>query len=378
MRNKGLWNYLLVFGLALLILLFNYGNYWSSHYYSKWTIAVFVFCLFWSLWVARETAKAFFPVTLVALWSASWIGVWQFNQYYKVLSPEMHAMLSRSAMYSLITVLVASFLIIHLPRVFKTPVETALAAICLLSVGYTICQLPLQPYHRSAFSGNASMNGCLIACLLPFALKQFRKRLLKFTVFTLVFIAVFLTNASIPIGVLVVVSSALFWARFGWSAKALFGALGISGFTLGLGYHFMHENLFHSTGRIQIWNLFYEWWSVHSSPWFGAGLGTGQILFPYIQSIKGVNDSYYLWAHSEWFQILFEMGWVGLISVLVAWVYLLFRSKGNPALFASFLGFSAMATFNYPSKLIQTCAPFVLVMWLILKEPKEAALRSSR
>jgi O-antigen ligase len=98
-------------------------------------------------------------------------------------------------------------------------------------------------------------------------------------------------------------------------------ALGV----FGVGLLFQGSVLFNSSGRVQAWKMFFTWLRENNYHIFGMGLGTFEQVAPQVQMLvqklplldQNPNGSFFMYAHNDSFQILFEMGWVGLILCLV-------------------------------------------------------------
>jgi hypothetical protein len=85
---------------------------------------------------------------------------------------------------------------------------------------------------------------------------------------------------------------------------------------------------------------------------FGMGNGSFLLLGPEIQRAAGLGapGQWFLWLHSDWLQLVFEMGAVGLAVYLwLAWdAVRAARDRGDWPLAAALLGFAASAVFQYP------------------------------
>ncbi len=365
------WVYLLV----VAMLFFSYGNYWSAHWYSKWTAVMMCASLWWAWWASKKTSLFFFPLLATYLLVGTYVYAWPFHPYAKTMAITVYFALAKSASYSVIALILGISAIVGLPKGYKSGVRTALVAIFWLSVLRTFAEFQMTPFHRGAFSGNASMNGCLIAALMPFALTAVRRKpKLQLVVWLLSALSVYMTGASIPVGVLLV-STLTYFGRQIWKVLenkkkyVVFTLLLLVSLATCFSHVFTKIDFFNTNGRLHNWINIMDWWDKRANHWFGAGPGTGSNLFPAIQYIYPRNVTEYeayLWLHSDWLQILFELGWVGLASAVLAYGYVCIKASRSRAVFASVAAFGAAMLPNYPLRLPIHATCFVLVIWLAL------------
>jgi len=145
--------------------------------------------------------------------------------------------------------------------------------------------------------GNPSLQGCLIAALLPFIEAWY--------IFWPGVLAVALTLASMPLAALVPV----IWFRFPKiKARYKLGTL-LAGFVT---CAYIYPEYLTPRGRFNVWREAYGWWvSEPSRLLYGAGLGTSQILVPYIQASNGMpltQRTFFFSFHNDYAQTVFEWG----------------------------------------------------------------------
>lgn len=112
-------------------------------------------------------------------------------------------------------------------------------------------------------------------------------------------------------------------------------------------------------GRYHIWYEALSWW--WHNPWevqvFGVGLGSvGPLLdrtdsiIHAIQQQAGDTHGDYLWLHSDWVQILFEQGILGLVSALTIFGLSIFKAikKERGAYLAAILAYGITMLTNFP------------------------------
>lgn len=101
-------------------------------------------------------------------------------------------------------------------------------------------------------------------------------------------------------------------------------------------------------GRYAIWGE--AWHFFRAQSWdhqvFGLGLGSTPIFVPWLQISRGEATNLFMYLHNDWFQVLFEAGWVGLTLSLVFYSDVLRRLSGGKRLVA--MGFGVAMCTNYP------------------------------
>lgn len=367
-----------IFFVCIAILIgFNYGNYFSWHWFSKWTVLTGLFSLFFSAWAGRRLGYVFSPIIFLCLSSAAEIFAWNFNEYQPWVSPMMFVTLAKTASYGFVSVVMAVFALATLPKHITRAVRESFVIIATIGSLATIFHITSSVNERGSFSGNPSMHGGLLACLIPFAwlIKNIKWRL---AFIGAVVAAILLVQASIPLGVLSVTAISLLLAKYGINKKQIYISLGGLLFLGMVGDSMMPDSFLNSSGRWQNWIHIMKWWWDNSNHWLGTGFGTSLVLLPYAQTqMNWVNGDFYLWMHNDWLQILFELGFVGLLFTLMAWFTLARKSFRSPHLFASFMGFSALACFNYPLRLPIHVTCLTLLCWLILNQKGESHGKSN-
>jgi hypothetical protein len=131
---------------------------------------------------------------------------------------------------------------------------------------------------------------------------------------------------------------------------------------LGLGEYVKPEFNTHLS-RYDAWGVFWRFWRANFNPFFGSGLGTFRLWGPAAQMAEHFREDkgWWLWAHNDWFQTMFELGAVGLSLATWCLVSALKRCRQRPALFSSLVAFAVVAMGNYPLRL----APFAFFAWFL-------------
>jgi hypothetical protein len=215
--------------------------------------------------------------------------------------------------------------------------------------------------------GNPSMSGCLLVMTYPFVSVWIGERLWTWVGLpTLSVIALFSVQASVPIGM-----AAVGMGVFALTISPVWAAW--AGGVLGIGLLLQGpKELFSSTGRFEFWWDTLSFWWHRGNHLFGFGLGS----FPKLSALNGFTLGHpsFHWMHNDWAQLLFETGYVGLASVLVAFGFVMSRAWGRPILFASLACYASGAFFNFFAHSALTA--FVGCALVGLTYAKPAALES--
>ena len=238
-------------------------------------------------------------------------------------------------------------------------IEQGISYVCMISSCLIIMKFfeHYHPYERGGgVSNNASMDASLIAFTYPFLVM--RKSPNWNTPWPLVSIlvpplAIYLSNASMGIITLSVVLTAwVFFKSTTFLNKLLYSPLIFVTFfaTGAFGMYLTVNALVDGSGRGNLFKRAYEFWGVNADPWLGMGLGTTQVFLPLIQQMNGIFKVHGvdLWMHNDWLQILFELGWVGLISAMTLYFFLLVWSIRHMYLFCALLGYGFCMFGNFP------------------------------
>jgi len=210
------------------------------------------------------------------------------------------------------------------------------------SIAATLMQFNLAPDLRHGISGNASMNGSLIALAWPFALKciargPMRYKDMRSGIYTaLAFTTILMTGATIPLLMIsaMVVSFAVSHRHAPWAWLAVA--------PLAAGYLIYGDVVLSDTGRYAHWRDVFNFYVSSGNWFFGMGAGTYQIIFGLLPS--GMAQ----WAHNDFLQLLFETGAVGLASVIAVVFYALKGYGAKPWVVAGIAGYVVCACFGFP------------------------------
>jgi hypothetical protein len=148
------------------------------------------------------------------------------------------------------------------------------------------------------------------------------------------------------------------WPKF-FVVPAILLGVGVS---LG-GY--IKPNFFDYGLRTGPWLMFMSFWRQHFLLLLGSGLGTFKFWGPAAQMANHFHEGrWWLWLHSDWLQILFELGAVGLALAIWCFGVVLKRAWKSLPLFLSLLVLGVTMGGNYPLRM----APFALFIWFLACE----------
>jgi hypothetical protein len=183
---------------------------------------------------------------------------------------------------------------------------------------------------------NSSMSGCLNAALLP--LRFFEENPIGAAWSILVITTTFITARNQSVGLLVlIVLIACFRERL-W--KTLIASAIGGGFLIKL---FAGSTFLQTDGRSVAWSIAFKFFKEHVNPWLGEGLGSFYYIGPWLTKSLNVR---FIWLHSDWMQILFETGVVGLVLSLGVFTTAMCRAKGQ--IFISLALYGAWMIANFP------------------------------
>lgn len=163
-------------------------------------------------------------------------------------------------------------------------------------------------------------------------------------------LAIFLSRSSTGIGAIVLFFLIRYIRRGVFRVQYLLIPLAIIG--VGLWYVGQKELLDPgASGRVILWQKSLELWSAHLNQWIGSGTGS-YWLFGMTASQSTATPA--TWAHSEWVQVLFEQGHLGLVSMIILSVTMLIRTRKNEPLFLSIALYMFCAALQMPFRLFLT------------------------
>lgn len=369
--KRGALKHWFVYVAAIGLLGFNVGNFWASTWYNKWWFLLAAS----SLWLSFEAAKKYRSAPLfiffaTSLLSGLYVYAWAGHPFPLIFGLSGTGIILQNVGYAIICCLLSLIVFIKVPTSLTEPIKKAMALIFAITLIKTLSQVNASGhynagYYRAAFSGNSSMNGCLMACLLPYFLSVFARPWMKILAWGLTLVGILMTESSVPIGVFAAVTFVLIVK----SRKSFFVSVALIA-SIAIISYFSIPDLLNSSGRFTAWGQIMEGWSKDYSHFFGSGLGTGFSLFKTIQAkhyIPGIEFEAYMWLHNDWLQLIFELGYIGFSAAFTFYLELVKRSWNNRALLSSLIGFGAAGMLNYPMRLPIHAVTLLFTCWLILQ-----------
>lgn len=217
---------------------------------------------------------------------------------------------------------------------------------------------------------NQSMGASMSAVMLPMVSAQFRKRWLPYLLFVP---AIIYAHSSVAWAALFVGLAAPFIARLEIAkVTALTLAATVGGFLV------LPNKLLNNDGRFEIWHQIWSFWHKAPAPgeqinhFFGAGTGSFMMYGPHINLINGNNKLIFIWAHSDWLQILFEQGYVGLGLASLTAGFALWKSRKSMWLFSSILTYAFVMLAQMPWRYLPSSVfGAALLITALRKPPRE-------
>jgi len=205
--------------------------------------------------------------------------------------------------------------------------------------------------------GNTSMGACMNGIMISGIFLKQNKYVRVISAIALV-IPVYWAQSSM--GYLCLITTLIVYICFECGAtrkEKIFMITGSLAMGLFVGQFFDYQFYrFTKIDRWDIWSLYLNWWSDNANHISGTGFGSFSSFGPGIQLATKFQRSHgglYLWLHSDWLQILFELGYLGLISYLLTAFYTLKQAikEKNHILLASASSFIVCMAGNYPTNL---------------------------
>lgn len=100
--------------------------------------------------------------------------------------------------------------------------------------------------------------------------------------------------------------------------------------------------------RATEWGRFLSWWWTNANIWVGTGSGSFEWLGPSIQGPERAEKGFYIMAHNDYVQVLFEQGIIGGALIGAVWIMTLWKLRARPIYFAAAIGGSVCMFTQYP------------------------------
>lgn len=332
--------YIMGLGIAFLAA---FANYWTT-----WIFALFFTSTYTSYHVYKKIHWSVGLVTLSTFTSTLFIMLNWNTRYWQ---------LDQSTVMSFQHVSLLSFIsfavLIHVGlSLDEKKLKLATKAIVIMSLIDSVIAcavalgLPTNPF------ANLSMNGCFMVMALPFIYKSWDKRLML-----PILLGIFATQSSIPI----IGSNIVLTILFARNITDYVGSLVLPACAI-----MLFSNFANTTGRFVLWKESLKWFWQNGDIYLGMGNGTFFMWGPHIQQVTKINvGNWFVWAHNDFVQTLFEQGIVGfgLLSIMI--FYAIKFSLNRKYLLAALAGYLFMAFFNFIVHLPVHAAIGVLLIFSI-------------
>jgi hypothetical protein len=360
----------LAIGLAALSVFYWRGDFLGA----KWSLLLFL-CAGYLAWeVGKKLHWSIGLCVASTLFQALWVGAWKYNHLQELHWLETLAH-ERVALHTALTVVLVAFVFLKLTW---DHIHTLVALFIVGSIvdSYLVIVQKLFHVEPMGFIGNPGMNASLIAVIFPLLLgtlweesgTAYRKRYGLLCILPPV-LAVILSGASQPL-VLLALGTLLYFIRIapriipyvvgGMSVSFIAGPL-----------LFWSEDFLADTGRYSIWKLMLRDFWEKRSLWFGVGPGESILYIPSAQMEHqyAAGGHAWLWFHSDWLQLLYEQGVVGLLTYLVALYFILKFAWRRPGMFSGAVMTALMGVANFPFRSALHTVWITILVFVICRNP---------
>ncbi len=236
----------------------------------------------------------------------------------------------------------------------KKHLERIIPLLCIVAIGDAIIMIFRAVPHIGESYGfmrgwwvmtNASLDSCFIAIMSPAIESITKNKKLKVALLVIILIAILLAKSNTGLAVFIFVHAMFYFRKKDYKTYALIMLIPAL-FILPIHY-FYGVKFAENYGRFANWKSMMSFWHEHINPFIGGGPGTYWIYAQLVQ-IHKPGDNVWLWMHNDFLQILFEQGYIGLVSVLYLYGMMMFRAFKKPLLFSMTLGYGLIAFTMYP------------------------------
>lgn len=123
----------------------------------------------------------------------------------------------------------------------------------------------------------------------------------------------------------------------------------------GLRFYFPREEFLAGSRITDIWAPAFRWWYAHANQW----IGTGPMSYEWLSPMFGAPR---MWMHSDWLQIFFETGILGLTCAFLIYFVSLWRVRAYPVALSILLGLGVGMTVYSP---MQFFVVWFLSLWTV-------------
>jgi hypothetical protein len=165
-------------------------------------------------------------------------------------------------------------------------------------------------------------------------------------------VAIILSKSNSGLAVLVCELLLYVFLTCGFTKKTLVAGLIGCACTYGVAINYFGQKFMNDDGRYHVWKMALAQWLDMGHYVLGAGTGTFSIFGPAVQKANGYTQ-FFLWAHNDWLQVLFEQGVLGLVLTALVFVCMLSGSLKTRGywLFVTVIGLGLAAVTQMPLRI---------------------------
>lgn len=139
----------------------------------------------------------------------------------------------------------------------------------------------------------------------------------------------------------------------------------IVGVLIAIGYLTQGSELLWTNHRSEIWKESLTYWFGNiKTQWIGTGLGSFEILGPEIQKSHGATSGFFVYAHNEWVQVLFEQGFIGITLMILFYFKSLINNLRNKDLLSSLV---VMGVLSCSQSILRVPLLSILVVLILIE-----------
>ncbi len=328
----------------------------GTYYYSEMTLGLTCMSAFISYYVCKKIHWSVAILFFYCMASGLYITAGAFG-YFNNLYLEKHVLTS------------LLILILHVvPFAFASDslirkMSLFIPCIAIVSMSIILFKLFTVGVRQGGIMNNSSVDPSLLAVCLGSSFSLLPKSFMKSKVMPCLFISfifcILICKGSIGIGAMalclfLMLITPINSDKIQPTVCDLAIGFSIIVFILKLAHLYLGQELFSDSTRFENFKIFYEFWIKNADYLFGTGMGTFWSIGPLLQlkAHPEMKDNFFRWLHSDWLQIIFELGFIGLaLSLNVVYHFLrsCMRNK-EYSIGVSGLTFCAVMVFNIPTK----------------------------
>lgn len=342
------------------IIVFTYFSFSGQYYHSE---------LFYGLFILASLAG--FCLGLKIHWSVGLLSIYilglgvynafHFPSQYSIWGNHGKNYFQMFSAQGLSILLLSSLSIFLLPVKYFKYLARSIPWLCFISSTMTVWLWIFEKntgLNPRGIMGNSSMDPSLIGVLFP-SLFYLTHDKLKSNIsmvligFFLAIISIFVSRSSNGLGAFTI--NIFFLLFLGYDKKIIKWVFSIFSSILifGMACLTFHREILHDSNRFWAYQWALKWWAKYENPFFGSGLSTFWGFGPLAQLSLGKNNTtteIFTFLHSDWLQILFETGIIGLILSILVFFFLIKKQlkKNRYWLAASLISYAGIMVFNMP------------------------------